>query len=666
MRWIMALLALTFWGCKTPPPPSLSDRPALLLITLDTTRADYLGYAGKAGTSPNLDRLAAGGRVFTQAYSAVPETLPSHVTMMTGLYPAAHGIHENGRALDPALPLLTPALAQLGYSTAAFVSAFPVGHGLGLERGFAVYDDEFGSAQERSAAATTARALAWLEKAGSGPLFLWVHYYDPHAPYQPPEPFASRFPNDPYAGEIAAMDAELGRLIEAFRARSGTGAHAILVAGDHGEGLGDHGEAQHGNLLYSATSRVPLLLSGTGLSPARLDTPVSLRRVRETLLGLAQGEIAPGLCGEPREVVVVEAMKPYLDYGWSPQVAAIAGTRMAIRAGDLELYDLIADPHQTKNLAPTERPKAEQAATLRDYPLPNAKGTSQLVREEDLAKLQSLGYSASPGLSEVTGARPVPARMTALFPLLDAGSAAFAAGDYKRSLQTYAQVLVKDPNNLTVHLRQAVAHGLLGNDQDAERHFAKARTLSPDSADVRHYLAMYQTQRQRWDEAADSFNFVLARQPRRLQALTQLARIRERQGRPDEAQSLFERALALDDRDAEIHLALTRLAMERGRSSVALEHLLAAKTLQGQAFAQHLELGACLMDLRRFDEAAPCFDLVPPSSPAYPLALYKRAQLAALRQEADLRIRYQAAQRAATPETRPLLERDPLFKDLHP
>ncbi len=664
MRWMMALLVLAFWGCKPPPPPALSDRPALLLITLDTTRADYLGYAGKLGTSPNLDRLAASGRVFTLAYSAVPETLPSHVTMMTGLYPAAHGIHENGRALDPALPLLAPALAQLGYRTAAFVSAFPVSRGLGLERGFAVYDDDYGSAQERSASATTARALAWLKQAGPGPLFLWVHYFDPHAPYQPPEPFASRFHNDPYAGEIAAMDAELGRLVEAFRAHSGAGQHAILVAGDHGEGLGDHGEAQHGNLLYSATSHVPLLLSGTGMNPARLATPVSLRRVRETLLGLAQGEAKPGLCGEPREVVVVEAMKPYLSYGWSPQVAAISGTRMAIRAGELELYDLIADPAQTNNLAPPERPLAEQASTLRDYPLPNAKGASQLVREEDLAKLQSLGYSASPGLSEVAGPRPIPARMTELFPLLDAGSAAFASSDYKLALQAYAQVLTKDPYNLTVHLRQAVAHGMLNHDKDAEKHFARARALSPESADVRHYLAMYQVQRQRWDEAADNFTFVLARQPRRFQALSQLAFIRERQGRLDDAQGLFERALSLDDRDAETHLALTRLAMERGRSAIALEHLLAAKELQGQDFSQHLELGACFMDLRRFDEAAPCFDLVPQTSPAFPLALFKRAQLAALRHESDLRARYQAALRGATPETRPLLERDPLFAEL--
>ncbi len=661
MRFTIALLGLLLWGCK-PPPPSVRPRPSLLLITLDTTRADAMGYAGGSGSTPNLDQLAASGRVFSQAFSAVPETLPSHTTMMTGLYPAAHGIHENGHVLDPALPLLAPALTDLGYRTAAFVSGFPLDHGFGLERGFAVYDDSFGTAQERSAAATTDRALAWLAQSSSEPIFLWVHYYDPHAPYQPPESYATRFGANPYAGEIAAMDEQLGRLVAAFRARGGSA--AILVAGDHGEGLGDHGETQHGHLLYGATSRVPLLLAGTGLSPARLDTPVSLRQVHATLLGLAKGETAPGLCGDPREVVLVEAMKPYLDYGWSPQVAAIAGTRMAIRAGELELYDLIADPNQLKNLSPAERPTAEQAAALRDYPLPDSQSTAQAVREEDLAKLQSLGYSASPGIAKVSGPRPVPALMTQLFPLLDAGSAAFAKGDYQASLRTYAQVLAADPDNLTVHLRQAVANGLLGRDREAESHFATAQRLSPDSTDVRHYLAMYQVQRQRWDEAAANFTFVLARQPRRLQALVELAHIRERQGQTDAAAVFYERAVALDPRNPETHLALTRLAMERGRSQAALEHLLAARELQGQAFGQNLELGACYMDLRRFDEAAPCFEQVTASSPAYPLALYKRAQLAALRQEPDFRARLEAAQRAATPETRPLLERDPLFKGL--
>ena len=230
---------------KTKP-----EQPSILLVTLDTSRADRLGIETDQVDTPNLEALAGRGVYFEQAYSVTPTTLPSHTSMLTGLYPADHRVRENGRVIDKELDLLPALLKGRGYSTAAFVSGFPLASQFGLSRGFDHYDDAFvDDAAERTATGTTDLALAWLTGKAS-PHFIWVHYFDPHEPYQPPEPFLSQYPNEPYLGEIAYMDRVLGRLVNAFEKHNPGRPWKIIVVGDHGEGLGDHGETLHGNLLY--------------------------------------------------------------------------------------------------------------------------------------------------------------------------------------------------------------------------------------------------------------------------------------------------------------------------------------------------------------------------------------------------------------------------------
>ena len=261
--------------------------PSILLVTLDTTRADTIGPEARGVETPFFNALAARGRRFRQAYATAPETLPSHASMMTGLYPAGHTIRENARYLPQGHPVLAERLRQTGYRTAAFVSSFVLSRRFGLARGFDVYDDELSAGHaERAARETTDRALASLERVSRQPLLLWVHYFEPHAPYAPPEPFRSRYAKAPYLGEIAAMDEQLGRLVLEFERRA-PGPVAILAVGDHGEGLGDHGESQHGHLVYQATIHVPLLVVGPGLAPGVSDTPVSTRRVFHTILDWA-------------------------------------------------------------------------------------------------------------------------------------------------------------------------------------------------------------------------------------------------------------------------------------------------------------------------------------------------------------------------------------------
>jgi arylsulfatase A-like enzyme len=304
----------------------MAVRPWILLVTLDTTRADAIGPEADGIETPSFDALARRGRRFRQAYATVPETLPSHASMMTGLYPAGHGVNQNARPLAATHPVLAERLRGAGYRTAAVVSSFVLARRFGLARGFETYDDALPAGQsERGAAATTDRALALVGQ-GAGPLFLWVHYFDPHAPYLPPEPYRSRFAARPYLGEVAAMDEQLGRLVQSFEQRAG-GPAAILVAADHGEGLGDHGESQHGNLLYQSTMHVPLVAVGHGVAPAVVDTPVSVRRVFHTVrgwAGLGSVDSLVSAAAAP-EVVLGEAMKPFLAYGWRPQVMAVDG-----------------------------------------------------------------------------------------------------------------------------------------------------------------------------------------------------------------------------------------------------------------------------------------------------------------------------------------------------
>ena len=265
---LIVAMAAAGSGCTNATPggstPQAPARPSILLVTLDTTRADAIGPEAQGIETPSFNALAARGRRFRQAYAAVPETLPSHSSIMTGLYPAGHGIHENARFLDSRHPVLAERLKAAGYRTAAFVSSFVLSRRFGLQRGFDVFDDEVAAGHRTIAPRTTtdARARLIVARLRPQPLFMWVHYFDPHAPYTPPEPFRSRYSSRPYLGEVAAMDQQLGRLVQAFESAA-PGPVAIVVAADHGEGLGDHGETQHGNLLYQSTMHVPLVMVGS-------------------------------------------------------------------------------------------------------------------------------------------------------------------------------------------------------------------------------------------------------------------------------------------------------------------------------------------------------------------------------------------------------------------
>jgi len=663
---VVVVLVAAFLSGSCGSDSAGAPPPWILLVTLDTTRADAM----TADVAPAFTRVASSGRRFTRAHATVPETLPSHASIMTGLYPGGHGVHENGRFVSAVHPVLAEELQKQGYRTGAIVSAYVLAKRFGLGRGFEVYDDALGDqATERNAAETTERALAHVETLGADkPAFVWTHYFDAHAPYTPPEPHASAFPGRPYLGEVAFVDAQMGRLMEAFRAKAAAAGRevAIVVTSDHGEGLGEHGEAQHGNLVYQSTMHVPLVVVGPGVPAGVVDTPVSIRRLFHTILDWAGRPSPDSLRAATTvpEVVMGEAMKPFLQYGWQPQIMAIEGTRKAILAGPVEVYDLAADPNELTDLKAGATLPASLRTSLDDYPVPSlAAAVIPPMDEEARQKLASLGYVSATSAPTVRRDAPRPVDMAHLFPVLDQASGLFVRGQYEEVIPLLRQILVADPNHLDATMRLATAHSALGQDLQALEAFRKATTLAPESVDVKLYLALHYARGTRWPQAVPLLEQVLAQDPHRLPALETLSLLREREGKVADSLLLLRRVLELRPPTAVEAIRFGRLAMALQQTDQAIWGFEQARQAQGDAFVSDLELGVLYLADKRIVEARDSLDRIPSSHPDYPMVLFKRAQVSVLLNEPDRAARIEAARRGADATTRPLIANERLFRD---
>lgn len=660
----VALASLVLARCANAPKPVKERaRPSVLLVTLDTTRADTMGPAARGINTPAFNALASRGHLFSRAYTTVPETLPAHTSMMTGLLPAGHGVHENARRLPDRVRTIASELQAAGYSTGAFVSSFVLSRRFGLSRGFDVYDDEMDEkSNERGSKGTTDRALAYWATPSTKPRFVWVHYFDAHAPYEPPEPFKTRYAKAPYLGEVAAMDAQLGRLVEGVERCAG-GPVVIIVVGDHGEGLGDHGEAQHGTLLYDATMRVPLVIAGPGVASEQSSSAVSTRRVFHTIRDFAGLESSLSLRAptSKAEVVVAEAMKPFMNYGWQPQTMAVDGSVKVIQSGRLEAYDVASDPGETKDIA--HEPGLSRAArdAVRDYPIPTSEAEDGPLSASEEQKLASLGYVSGRARATVRADAPRPVERVHLLPLIEKASGLFVAERYSEAVETLKQILVADPLNLDATLRLATSYSALGDTARAEDAFAKAVSLAPDSADVRVYRALHHAKGPRWEEAISVLEESVAKTRERLPALEALARIRERQGRLPDAIDLWRQVTEARSLSGPEHAHLASLAMSQGETEAAIGSFETARGLLGTRFENHLELGLLYFAARRFENARTSLDLVDSRSRDYPMALFKRAQIAVLLKEPDQKARIDIARKFADPSTRSLIAQERLF-----
>lgn len=472
MLGLVMLAALGSSAAGDDPPKRSADvvgpsRPNILLITLDTTRADVLGcYGGDPKISPNLDRIAGRSHLFEHAEAPVPQTMPSHTTIFSGLHPFNHGVRKNlAIVVGSEVPLLAEELHGLDYTTGAFVSSFVVDGRFGLGRGFDHYDAPdrrpgVGDGMERRAGKTVAAAIDWISGRDT-PWFAWVHLFDPHAPYEPPEPFAGRFADRPYAGEIAYMDNEVGRLIGSLVAKGTFDDAVIIIAGDHGEALGEHGEETHGILLYEATTRVPLFIHVPGQTKAaRHAQPIGLVDVAPTVRELVGIETAsdgislvPVLRGDQGvgidRVLYLESLEGYLRNGWAPLFAVVQGSMKYIDSPRPELYDLGADPNEKNDLA-SKRPETAEKLAARLTAIRPAtesfEGETIVLNADEAAALLALGYvEGSPGQS--AGTRRNPADAIALAPVHQRALEAKAAGDLDKAAELFAKELEQDPES---------------------------------------------------------------------------------------------------------------------------------------------------------------------------------------------------------------------------
>jgi len=410
---LAASLVLSCRGREAPQAPAAAPRTPrdVVLVTIDTLRYDAVGFDGNPrGTTPNLDRFASEGRVFTFTHAHNVVTLPSHTNILTGLYPYQHGVRENaGFRLRPDVETLATLLRAKGYATGAFVGAFVLDARYGLSRGFDVYEEVFRhrdepktfDIQEASGEEVVGAGLRWFREQAGKPRFLWVHLYDPHAPYKPPKDFGDKFPDDPYLGEVAYADAALSPLLEAVRGTPT--APFLMVTGDHGEARGDHGELTHGLFTYESTLHVPLFLWCPGLvPPGRDDVPARHVDLLPTVLD-AIGSTAPaGAAGrtllDPRRVEATEgsyfeALSATFNRGWAPLRGVLAARQKYIELPIPELYDLRSDPAETKNLV-GERSDALRRLRKQVLELPATPNARGSIGTEEAAKLRSLGYLA--------------------------------------------------------------------------------------------------------------------------------------------------------------------------------------------------------------------------------------------------------------------------------
>ncbi len=603
-----------------------STTPNVLLITLDTTRADRMGFLGSTrGLTPALDALAKSAIVFERAYAQAPITTVSHATILSGTYPPFHHVDDFGAPLPAPVPYLPDLLKSSGYQTAAFVGSLILdprnGTAPGFDRGFDVYDAGFRLRRpgedryttiERRGDEVVRRALAWVTttntkdtKAARAPFFLWVHLFDPHDPYEPPADLRARFATEPYDGEVAFMDQQIGRLVAAFG-----GDTAVVVASDHGESLGDHGETTHGVFLYDATQRVPLIvrLPGGRGAGTRIATRVRLADIAPTLLesaGLStppamQGQsLLPltraGSKGEDRPVYS-ESSYPRRAFGWSPVISWRADRFLYVRAPKRELYDLVADPDAARNLALSRARLADGLdGELAQFLGRSATGASSQARVDPAVaeRLAALGYvGGSSGTSRATGIDPKD-RIAIANTLHDA-IVAVEDGAFTRAVPLLEKVVAAEPDIPIAQLNLGVARARQRQFARAIAPLRRAATLQPDNMRG-HYelgLALYETGDLKG--AAGELAVVAAALPQWADARYSLGSVYARIDRVADAQTELRAALALEPRHFRANLLLGRLLTLTGRAAEAVPYLQTAVDVDPKSTEARQFLAAAL------------------------------------------------------------------------
>lgn len=558
-------------GCGAAPPPEVRARPQpkrIVLVTIDTWRSDALGASGSGRVkTPNLDAFAKGGLYCPKAWSSATLTAPSHASILTGLQPFRHGVRNNhGFKLAPTARSLAALLGERGFATAAFVSAHPLARISGLDSGFSVYDDRFAPGdllsvvpRSRPGSETIDAARAWLRGAPEK-FFLWVHLYEPHDPYSPPEPYRTTYAAVPYFGEVAYADELVGRLKAALGA-AGEKDTLWIITGDHGEGLEDHGESTHSLFVYDATARVPLILWAPGtIAPARLDY-ARLVDVAPTVLALAGLSPPSGLDGRPltgpaasreRQPAYVETMYGFLDFGAAPVRAMSDGRYKVIDVPRPEIYDLTADPAESRNLEGPNPPQPVERLRKSLAALPAAPPPAARTVDDDAKALKSLGYVGAGGEYALGRGGMDPKAFAPLFRKLSAVRALSDARRWAEAAPLYAQLLAEFPRSSVLACELGLVEMAQGKFSDAETHLRLALDRNPTNSHALLGLANLALGRNEFKLAEEHLLEVLALDPNDVEANFNLGAVYfQNLGQPAKAARYWQRFLELQPGDPE-------------------------------------------------------------------------------------------------------------------
>jgi arylsulfatase A-like enzyme/Tfp pilus assembly protein PilF len=630
--------------------------PNVILITLDTTRADRMGFLGsQRGLTPNLDALARQSVVFTRAYSQVPLTTASHATILTGTYPQFHQVNDFGVSLAQDLPYAPYIFRGNGYHTAAFVGSLVLDpearSASGFDRGFDTYDAGFHRRRmgedryhsiERRGGEVVAHALAWLNIHQKGPFFIWVHLYDAHDPYDPPEPYKSRYASAPYDGEIAYVDAAVGKFLSWLRLRGLYDGALIAVMADHGEALGEHGETTHGIFLYDETIHVPLLfkLPRERSAGTRLDSRVGLVDVLPTTLqavGIAvprevQGEsllslfkpttLKPSLASQagaskaaalsPDRPAYAESDYPHRTFGWSSLRSLRTGKYLFIEAPRKELYDQSADPKAEHNLSTTSAAVITTLASQLDAfrkKTSTSKEAPKVSPDPELQeRLNALGYvatdsssSSMPGIKD-TGADPKD--KVEIVNLLHRAEMAKEDMRFREAVPLLEQVIAEEPNLPITYLQLGTALSSLKDYEKAVPVLRKAVEMRPDLTVPRYQLGSAFFETGDFAAAAAQFEIAVERSPNWPEAHLSLATAYARADRLTDAIPEYTKVIELRPNHYSAHLLLGRALALTGNPAAAVPNLVKAAELQPKSPEPHLFLADAYLQLGQQADAA--------------------------------------------------------------
>ena len=648
---LMAIATLVACGTRTSAPGQAVENPhVIMLVTIDTLRADRLGaYGSTAGLTPNLDRFAERAVRFTAAVTQVPLTLPAHATILTGLHPARHGIRTNDGFQLADVRTLADALRARGYATGAFIGGYPLRASSGLARGFDRYDDDFlkrSAVVERRADEVADAATAWIDAHRSHPLFVWLHLFDPHSPYAPPAPFATAYAGRPYDGEIAYTDAALGRFLERLERAGLLEAAAAIVVADHGESLGEHGERTHGTFLYDATVHVPLLMKWPSAKTHVVDAPVEAADLAPTIAAMAGASLpavdgqsllplVSGGAGDPDRPAYAESYYQNVLLGWSPLRAVRTRRWKFIDAPRPELYDLEDDPAERLNRVVTRGALA--SGLQRALPAASDRKLAPTpASRESAERLQGLGYVSGvttptpasravdpkdrvdvwaqleDGIDRVerdpASARPFFERALALDPanglaMKYLGDTSFRTGRLDLARADYRRALEAGFRHPDVFVNLASIAERQGRPDEARAALEDAGRAAPSDADVWNRLGLLEANGGHAARARDAFSKAISSAPDRPEPYYNLAILERQVGNETAAEEHFRQALERNPSYAEAHYELATGYLAAGAPQRALDAYRAALVARPRYAEALFGAARAELDLNRIEEA---------------------------------------------------------------